>query len=330
MAAAPYAAKTRLHPDLPVFLNQLHDDFHQPQYLSSDPLEFVHRFEDPWDQEAVALLAALLAYGKVKQIRKSVEEALRRMDSLGPAEFVRSLGTNEGLKRGRKKFSGFVHRFNQGDDLITLFRLLALTWKKDGSMGAAFVKRLDPAAANFGEALSGLISEWVGVATKDYGVAPRSSFFYLLTSPASGSCCKRWCMFLRWMGRDEFESGRPLDPGLWSTHGRLRATFPKDRYLRPDQLILPLDTHTGRISQYLGLTRRKSLNWKAAVEITDFLKGCNSDDPTRYDFALSRLGILDLCQRKYRQHVCEKCQLFGVCKFAKVAAKAKSRRVGVS
>ena len=43
------------------FLDPLYARFQRPEYLTSDPLEFVHRYDDPWDREAVALVAALLA-----------------------------------------------------------------------------------------------------------------------------------------------------------------------------------------------------------------------------------------------------------------------------
>jgi endonuclease III len=87
--------------------------------------------------------------------------------------------------------------------------------------------------------------------------------------------------------------------------------------IKSSQLVMPLDTHTGRISQYIGLTQRKTLNWLAAVEITDRLKEISPNDPTQYDFAMARLGILSLCQTKYRREICNQCELLTVCKFAK-------------
>lgn len=283
--------------------------YHRSEFLSSDPLEFVHRYEDPWDQEAVALIAALLAYGNVKQIRASVEDALKRTHAaLGPpSQFVQGP-----LALKRKALKGFVHRFNVGEDLALLLDLLRESWVQYGSLGAHFVSNLEPGDENIGKALDTLISDWRKWVRKHGEVSP--SFSYLLTSPKDGSCCKRWCMFLRWMGREEDKE--KLDPGLWTRTGSLTKTFPKGRWLRPEQLIIPLDTHTGRISQYLGLTSRKTMNWRSALEVTESLKACYSEDPTRYDFSLSRLGILDLCQRKYRKEICEKCELVSVCRFA--------------
>jgi hypothetical protein len=41
----------------------------------------------------------------------------------------------------------------------------------------------------------------------------------------------------------------------------------------------------------LGLTRRKAAHLRTAVEITNAFKSFAADDPVRYDFALTRLGI---------------------------------------
>ena len=304
-------------------LASLQQSFHQEKYLSSDPLEFVHRYQDPWDQEAVALLAALLAYGNVKQIRRSIEDALKRMSliSTSPSALVRSLSALEGRRAAFDVFEGFVHRFNVGADLVLLLHVLGMSWEKYGSMGAQFVSNLEAHATDTSEALNALILEWRAWAKGADPIVAAGSFSYLLTAPRDGSCCKRWCMFLRWMGRKD-----ALDPGLWTQEGTLRSTFPHGKFLRPSQLVIPLDTHTGRISQYLSLTQRKSLNWLAALEVTRSLKACDPEDPTRYDFALARLGILDLCQRKYRKHICEQCQLLTGCRFAQHSSRSRLPR----
>jgi uncharacterized protein (TIGR02757 family) len=61
--------------------------------------------------------------------------------------------------------------------------------------------------------------------------------------------------------------------------------------IRTDQLIIPLDVHIGRIGRDLGLTHRRSNDWKTAVEITESLKRFDPLDPVRYDFALCHLGV---------------------------------------
>jgi uncharacterized protein (TIGR02757 family) len=286
--------------------------------LTSDPLEFPHRFADAWDQEAVALFAAVLAYGNVTQIRRSVEDLLGRIAGLGlgPAELIRSLETKEGEGNWQAAVRGFVHRFNVGADFALFGRLLARSWKIHGSFGAHLVARLPPKAPDFGEGLSRVFFDW-GEWRKEFTPAP-PSFGYLLTPPNLGSACKRWCMLLRWMVRKD-----ALDLGLWRTGSPLLGGRAG---LEPHQLVMPLDTHTGRISRYIGLTDRKVLGWKAAREITDRLRECDPEDPVKYDFALARLGILDVCQRRFRVEICKGCDLLSVCRFARKGLSSRASR----
>src|SRR4051794_36547454 len=83
------------------FLDQLVEKHHGKAFLYSDPLEFVHRYTDPCGQEATALVAAVLAYGNVKQIRRSVQELLVRLESVSrsPCDFVRQVGRSRGSKK---------------------------------------------------------------------------------------------------------------------------------------------------------------------------------------------------------------------------------------
>jgi uncharacterized protein (TIGR02757 family) len=278
----------RLNKDLEKFLTNAYLQFNRSQYLESDPILFLHRYEAPEDQEVVGLLAALLAYGNVKQIKRSVEEALRliHLKHKKPSDFIRSLEKKAGQKAARELFKDFYHRFNKGEDLVLLFELLFRSWTQFRSLGAHFMTYHLPENESIELGLIGLIADWKNWA----GAKGKSSGFqYLLTSPSQGSCCKRWCMFLRWMGRRD-----EVDPGLWTEGGALSHTFPNNRFIRPDQLVMPLDTHTGKLSRYFSLTRRKSTDWRAALEVTNALKKLNVNDPISYDFAMSRLGILDI------------------------------------
>ena len=49
--------------------------------------------------------------------------------------------------------------------------------------------------------------------------------------------------------------------------------------------------HVGRLSRELGLLQRCSNDRKAAVELTECLRGFDADDPVRYDYALFGLGV---------------------------------------
>jgi uncharacterized protein (TIGR02757 family) len=129
-------------------------------------------------------------------------------------------------------------------------------------------------------------------------VAPHAAALqYLLTSPKDGSACKRMNLYLRWMVRRTSP-----DLGLWT-------------FVDPAKLVMPVDTHIHRIATFLGLNDRKSADWKAARLLTDKLAKFDRGDPVRYDFALCRLGILDLCSRKRRRENCDVCMLREVCRF---------------
>jgi uncharacterized protein (TIGR02757 family) len=300
-------------------LDPLFQKYNRREFLGSDPVEFPHRFSDPWDQEAVALFSAVLAYGNVTQIRKSVEDLLLRIQSLGlsPAEMIRSLATGKGERAWREAAHGFVHRFNVGEDFVLFSLLLSRSWERHGSFGAHLVSHTAHDAKDFGEGLSKVFEDWASW-RKDFKAAPES-FSYLLTSPSQGSACKRWCMLTRWMVRKD-----AIDLGLWSAGSKLLPVG--SRGLHAGQLVMPLDTHTGRISQYLGLTERKVLGWKAAVEITERLRECDPNDPVKYDFALARLGILDVCQLRFRVEICMGCDLVQVCRFARKGLSSRASR----
>jgi uncharacterized protein (TIGR02757 family) len=272
-----------------VFLEELYGRYHRPEYLSSDPLEFVHRYRSPLEQEAVGLVCALLAYGNVKSIRASAGAVLEHLGP--PGELERSVRARRALPREWK------HRFNTAEDLDLLLGLLADTWQQHGSLGQRFAALHSP-GLGIEVALNSLIAEWK-LRARGVGGA-REAFFHLLSAPEDGSCCKRWCMYLRWMVRKD-----ALDPGVWSGLG-----------VSPRDLRIPLDTHTHRISQYLGLCSRKSPNWRSVLEVTERLAGFDPEDPVKYDFALARLGILSLCQRRYRAEICEQCALRPACSFA--------------
>ena len=89
---------------------------------------------------------------------------------------------------------------------------------------------------------------------------------------ASAGTYKRYMMYLRWMVRKD-----NLDMGLWSKIDK------KD-------LLMPLDTHTFKMSQKLKLLKRKTYDMKAAIELTERFKKWDKLDPIKYDFALYRLG----------------------------------------
>lgn len=279
---------------LKIRLDRLYERY-GAEYLASDPILFPRRYERPRDREIVAFLTASLAYGRVEQIKRSVE---RLCGILGPspAEFVAGFVP----PRGRRQFRGFVHRFNDGEDIGLLIHYMKQMIARSGSLEGFFLegyRRSDedigPSLSSFARrALSLDCSPWYRTGRLPKGAGVR----YFLPSPDGGSSCKRLNLFLRWMVRPD----DGVDFGIW-------------KQVRPSQLIIPLDTHVVRIAGYLGLTRRRSPGWAMATEVTRRLRRMDPDDPVKYDFALCRLGILEACPRQRDPSKCLHCDLDEVC-----------------
>jgi uncharacterized protein (TIGR02757 family) len=227
-----------------------------------DPLEFLYGYESVEDREIAGLLASALAYGRVTQILRSVGVVL---DELGrsPAAFVAGSSTRH-LSRA---FPGFKHRFTAGEELGALLVGVKRALEEHGSLNACFLQGMSRGDETVVPALCRFTTELSGK-------APRSCDF-LLPDPKRGSACKRLNLFLRWMVRRD-----RVDPGGWKGVPRSR-------------LVVPLDTHMYKVGRALGFTARKSADLRAALEITRGFGRIVPDDPVRYDFALTRLGIRD-------------------------------------
>jgi uncharacterized protein (TIGR02757 family) len=117
---------------------------------------------------------------------------------------------------------------------------------------------------------------------------------YLLASPTRGSASKRLHLFLRWMVRSD-----AVDLGLWKSVDKAK-------------LIVPMDVHMTRLCAILGLYEGRSVSLSAAVQVTESFARMEPTDPVKYDFALSRIGILDNCTGQCRP-VCARCELYPIC-----------------
>ncbi len=258
------------------------------RFLSPDPIERVRAFRNPDDREVGGLFAAALAYGNAKAIRASLDDLFVRMDGR-PAVFVR------GFDRARdaRVLADFRHRWTTGGDVAGLCAILSAALAEHGSLGKLFARGLRPGEATVREALARFVHALLAYAPD---LSRNASVRHLLSSPENGSACKRMNLYLRWMVR----SGDGIDCGLW-------------RDVPASALVIPLDTHVARISGFLGLTRRRTPDWKMAEEITAGLRRLDPADPVKYDFAICRLGILDHCPSRRNLHKCAACPLLELC-----------------
>lgn len=276
-------------------------------HLTPDPLELAHRYSDPADQEVAALLAAAFAYGRADIVVRNVGAVLDLMGE-SPAGYVRDGFT---VPSATRKFAGFSHRFHKTPDLVALLASLAGTRRRHGSLGALFQSLDDPTRPDIGASLDRFADALVAEARRARGLAlddkAQRSLRYLVSAPRDGSACKRMNLFLRWMVRRT-----PPDLGLWP-------------FVDPSRLVMPLDTHVHRIATFLGLTDSRTASWTTARRLTDALARFDPADPVRYDFAICRLGILDLCSTKRRKENCDVCLLRDVCRFP-VRSEGRIRR----
>src|SRR5437762_9158698 len=82
-------------------------NFPKERHLASDPVQFVHRYDDPRDREVVGLIATAFAYGNVKSIISTVDRAL---SFLGPRPAARLASFHP--RTDARRLRGFYHRFN--------------------------------------------------------------------------------------------------------------------------------------------------------------------------------------------------------------------------
>ena len=283
-------------PSLKHHLDSFIDHFPKEKHLASDPVQFVHRYDDPRDREVVGLISAVFAYGNVKSVLRTVDSALSYLGP-SPARTIAAFDPRRDLRRLR----GFYHRFNTSRDLAALFWIIRRTLEDYGSLESAFVSRLSASDSDVTDALESFCGILLGFGHEEFyprgELRRRIGVRFFFPAPSQGSACKRLNLYLRWMVRPD----DGIDCGVWSG-------------VAPRQLVIPLDTHIARISAYIGLTSMRSPGWRMALDITKSLRRLHSDDPLRYDFALCHLGIAGDCPRKRNLEKCARCPILAICR----------------
>src|SRR2546426_985761 len=94
----------------------------------------------------------------------------------------------------------------------------------------------------------------------------------------------------------------------------------------PSRLLIPVATHVEKRSGAVGLTRRRSGNWKMAEEIPGRLALLDPADPVKYDFALCHTRMAGDCLDRRDPVVCRPCGLREVCRHWKRGAARRRRR----
>ena len=249
--------------------------YHNRDYITPDPIEFLFDYPDLRDREIVAFIASSLAYGRVALIKRSVAWILERIDP--PFETIMTMSP----KNLHRRLAPFKHRFTPGHQLACVLLGIRQLIEKHGSLNAAFL-----AGDEGGTDTNHDTAQYTGEKSDPPDIIKTLTSFtdairntsgtdckFLVADPRNNNACKRLLLFLRWMVRKD-----EIDPGGW--HG-----------VSPARLVTPLDTHMFAVGKALGIINRASSNLKAATEMTRALAMIDPDDPVKFDFSLSRSGI---------------------------------------
>jgi uncharacterized protein (TIGR02757 family) len=274
----------------------LDGNFHYESSIQVDPLSFVLPFaKDRRAAEIMGVFASTVAVGNVQTIRKSLDDLLRRMNG-DPRGFV------EGFRADhwREILYPWQHRWIRADQMSFLaLRLREVYSRYKGGLEEVFLEGASQAGAEPASQFAGGLDtlskalRWGSTNSAPTVYEPPPGYLRLFPSPLSPNrpVCKRLTLFVRWMVRKETP-----DMGLWTK-------------VSPSILHIPLDTHVYWIAYHIGLTRRKTKNWRTVVEVTEKLRGLDAADPVRFDFALAHTGISGDCPKTRDLRVCGQCAL---------------------
>ncbi len=250
--------------DIKDTLDGLAARYNVPSFADSDPVQFPRQFDDLRDIEITAFLVSIISWGRRAMILRDSERLLQLLDRQ-PYNFVAG-GDIESIPDSN------IHRTFFGRHLRYALRGLREIYRSHGSL-EAFARHIgadkSPAPAwTLANAVNAVFAD-----TDKSASNPLSGPTRCLPEKADSSALKRLNMALRWLVRDD----GIVDIGCWTV-------------IKPSQLSIPLDVHSGNTARTLGLLSRKANDRRAVDELTGVLRSFRPDDPTIYDFALFGAG----------------------------------------
>lgn len=246
------------------FFNRKVEQYNQPSFIKDDPVCIPHLFTRKQDIEIAAFFAAIFAWGNRTIIIKKSKELMLLMDN-SPYEFCLNPGID-----GLKRLTAFKHRTFNATDLLYFVEFLQHHYSAKDSLESAFTR--------WGTDIEAMLTGFHHYFFSLEDAPPRTRKH--IATPYKGSNCKRLNMFLRWMVRQD---NNGVDFGLW-------------RNISPAKLICPVDLHVARVAKRFQLLQRTVMDWRAALELTEYLRTLDANDPVKYDFALFGLGVIEKYQ----------------------------------
>ena len=239
-------------------IDKLAETYETADFIKDDPVRVPNRFTGKKDIEIAGFIASLVAYGRR-------EVFLKKLDTL--FEIAQNEPLNFILNFEPEILGDFNYRFGKPEDFAQIFIILRDLYSKSGGLEELF---------NYGYKNPVQDNMFIPITDYFYSHAKDNTsqgFKFMIPDARKGSAMKRMCMYLRWMVRKG-----PVDFGLWD-------------FMKPSELLIPLDTHVIQMARTKGLLTRKATDLKAAREITDNLRKFDPEDPTKYDFAMFGYGV---------------------------------------
>lgn len=250
-------------PNLITELEKYYELYHQKDFIENDPILIPHLFSKKEDIEIMGFFASILAWGQRVTIINSCKKIAEIFDN-SPHDYIINHKDKD-----LKSCIGFVHRTFNDTDLLSIIGFLKEQYINHGGLERSFSKHLNNKSETIEQCLIGFRKMFEGSSS----YVDRSKKH--ISSPLSGSACKRLCMYLRWMVR---EDDKGIDFGIWKS-------------IKPSQLICPLDVHVMNTVNEIGLMKCDKADWNSAMTLTKKLKTYCKTDPVKYDFALFGYGV---------------------------------------
>lgn len=237
-------------------------EYETPEFIKSDPVQFIHCFSDKRDVEIAGFIASMFAYGKREIFIEKLSYIFNLMNNK-PYDFVCSFDVkNNNIKN-------CDYRFSKDCDFIEIIKVLNKLYSQGETLGSLFEYGYSR-QRNIWNMFQVVVDYFYENADKE---KITKGFYHLLPNPEKKSALKRLNMLMRWFVRKSC-----VDVGIWD-------------FMPSSELLIPLDTHVAKISRKLGLLTRNDNNYASVEEITKNLRKFDPVDPIKYDFALFGYGV---------------------------------------
>ncbi|MCH8495333.1 MAG: TIGR02757 family protein [Balneolales bacterium] len=247
------------------WLDEIIEEVEVPEYIPSDPVSFMHAFDSKEDQLLAGFFAALMAWGRRDIVLAKVTDLLQRME-YQPEHFIRNF-----TEESAQNLIGFKHRTFTSTDVYWLIRCLQQALRRFGHFEAFWSHCYRSASDQNLHLMDVFHDEFFALQPE----TPQRTRKHI-ASKKKKSSCKRLLLYLRWSVR----GNSPVDLGLM-------------QFMPTSELMIPLDVHVARQARKLGLLSRHQNDWGAVQELNDRLLLLDPEDPSKYDYALFGIGVLN-------------------------------------